>query len=1207
LITALAVSCGCRANIARQKSPVIRAAFGQIVIGFMLLGLANGHFAPLPDADTTRPMNLNKIAVLALLPAAFLWIFLVADSPRCAAQQVPAATPAAASVYDALRKRVSAAELSEDEKKPILAQIDQAESQAKEAVASREAATAFQDSIASLDNRVDDAQSELDSLQDFQPPPMPSQSLTELEALLTKIDTDLAAAKSAVSNAESLATRAPQKLRELEAKARDLDSQLAECRSQIDAAAQSEPSLSLDAAKLELAASEQLLLAKLETLRQEAALIKAEMTAGFFQLDWDLKAQRVNTIQQHRMLVDEAVESARLADATRRVKSAESQLSTLHRALRPIGEQNQQFADMNNSLAAKIAEVEESLDASAAELEKLRSRLQQAKTVVDTIGLTEAVGSMLRDLTHRLVKPNFYRWSNKERQPLINEAQYTLIDLTNRRNANVDIVVAVLLNEAQPPIPEDQKPELVKEAKALLARQRTEFLDPAIRSQRTYFNTLVSLSATEQQIVQLIEETKNYVDQRVLWIRSTKPLTAQLAPAAEERWFLLPKAWDNVGGRIVNDIQTYPVLWGAAILALVGLIRFRWQLRKEIAEIGQHVNKATHTAFSPTLQSLVLTIATAAPVPLIFGFLAWRFHDVAGDDRALLALAAAAKALALVMFPIELLRQTLRYDGLAVSHFGWHDASCRRLRRWLRPLSLTVIPALVIASFLQGGRDGNGQDTLERYFFIFAMGALGFLLARLLRPSSGLPSNYLRIYPDGWAKRLSYIWYPLIVAAPVTLIGMTVLGYYFTSQQLAQRFFLTFCLLLGIVLAGALASRWMLLRRRRLLIEQSRRHDDAAKQPALADELPIEPQEPTAEQLRSQVRQTQRLLTTVMLGIALVGMWFTWSDVLFSQRISEDWWVWQSTVTVSETVTSDGGEPVTRTRQIMEKVTVADIISAVLVMIVTILATRNIPGLLEFALLRRLPLDTSIRYAITTLASYAIAFVGLVIAGKLVGLHWDQIQWMATALTFGLAFGLQEVFANFVAGVIILFEQPVRVGDVVEIDNITGVVSKIRIRATTITDWNRKDYIVPNKEFITGKVLNWTRSDDTNRAVINVGVAYGSDTDRVRELLLQVAHAHPHVLEDPGPLASFEGFGDNSLNFVLRAFIGEMNKRLSTIHDLHTQINKTFAAAGIEISFPQRDLHIRSVSEPLLSQLGSVSGSGESAPQGNTGAGDNES
>jgi potassium efflux system protein len=136
------------------------------------------------------------------------------------------------------------------------------------------------------------------------------------------------------------------------------------------------------------------------------------------------------------------------------------------------------------------------------------------------------------------------------------------------------------------------------------------------------------------------------------------------------------------------------------------------------------------------------------------------------------------------------------------------------------------------------------------------------------------------------------------------------------------------------------------------------------------------------------------------------------------------------------------------------------------------------------------------------------------------------------------------------------------------------VVSRIRIRATTITNWDRKEYIVPNKSFITGNVLNWTLSNPINRIVINVGIAYGSDTEQARELLLIAAKEHPNVLDDPAPVASFEGFGDNALNFLLRAYIPNLDNRLATITDLHLAIDKAFRKVGISISFPQRDVHL---------------------------------
>ena len=244
----------------------------------------------------------------------------------------------------------------------------------------------------------------------------------------------------------------------------------------------------------------------------------------------------------------------------------------------------------------------------------------------------------------------------------------------------------------------------------------------------------------------------------------------------------------------------------------------------------------------------------------------------------------------------------------------------------------------------------------------------------------------------------------------------------------------------------------------------------------------------------------------------------------------------------------------------------ANILMAAFIIALMWIAVRNIPGLLEMTVLERLRIDAAGRFAFSTLARYAIIIVGLVSAASTIGIGWAKVQWLATALTFGLAFGLQEIFANFIAGLIILFERPVRVGDMVTLENVTGVVSRIRIRATTITDSDRKEYIVPNKEFITGRTLNWTLSDTINRVVINVGLAYGSDTELVRDILLKAANEHPAVLRDPAPSASFEEFGERSLRLVLRCFLPNLTERDRVIHELHTAINRELMAHGIEIT-----------------------------------------
>jgi potassium efflux system protein len=186
------------------------------------------------------------------------------------------------------------------------------------------------------------------------------------------------------------------------------------------------------------------------------------------------------------------------------------------------------------------------------------------------------------------------------------------------------------------------------------------------------------------------------------------------------------------------------------------------------------------------------------------------------------------------------------------------------------------------------------------------------------------------------------------------------------------------------------------------------------------------------------------------------------------------------------------------------------------------------------------------------------------------------------AMGVGLGFGLQEIFANFVSGIILLFERPIRVGDVVTLGDKTGAVSRIRMRSTTIVDPDRKEYIVPNKDLITERLLNWTLSDTVNRLEVKVGVAYGSDTDLACRLLCGVANEHPLVLKEPECIATFDRFGDSTLDFTLRCFLPSMEKRLQTIHDLNTAIYRKFAEASLEIAFPQTDVHVRSLPKEWL-------------------------
>lgn len=228
--------------------------------------------------------------------------------------------------------------------------------------------------------------------------------------------------------------------------------------------------------------------------------------------------------------------------------------------------------------------------------------------------------------------------------------------------------------------------------------------------------------------------------------------------------------------------------------------------------------------------------------------------------------------------------------------------------------------------------------------------------------------------------------------------------------------------------------------------------------------------------------------------------------------------------------------------------------------------------------LQKTRMDRGSREAMVTISGYLMIAIAALIALSIAGVNFSNLAIVAGALSVGIGFGLQNVVNNFVSGLILLFERPIKTGDWIVVGQTEGHVKRIRIRATQIQTFDRSDVIVPNSELIAQQVTNWMLQSPRGRVKIPVGVAYGSDTDRVRDILLKVAEDHPRVIKDalsPEPRVLFRAFGDSSLDFELRVFIYNIDERIVIISDLNFAIDRAFREAGIEIPFPQRDVHVR--------------------------------
>jgi small-conductance mechanosensitive channel len=278
------------------------------------------------------------------------------------------------------------------------------------------------------------------------------------------------------------------------------------------------------------------------------------------------------------------------------------------------------------------------------------------------------------------------------------------------------------------------------------------------------------------------------------------------------------------------------------------------------------------------------------------------------------------------------------------------------------------------------------------------------------------------------------------------------------------------------------------------------------------------------------------------------------------------------------------------------KITIGLVLSAAAVLYGSFLTSWAVQTMLMKGVFASRELQVGVRISIARLIHYGFVFVGFLLALVALGVHLRDITIIAGALGVGIGFGLQGIVNNFVSGLILLFERPVKVGDYIQLGELWAEIKKIGLRATVVETFDKSEIVVPNSDLVSYQVTNWTLSNRMARLIIPVGVEYGSDVPLVIETLMECAKANSKVMTKPGPQVLFLKFGESSLDFELRAWILDIDERLVIISELHQEIDRRFRQAGIVIAFPQRDLHLRSVDESAPSILpGSKSDSESSA------------
>ncbi|WP_294904410.1 miniconductance mechanosensitive channel MscM [Tatumella sp. UBA2305] len=724
---------------------------------------------------------------------------------------------------------------------------------------------------------------------------------------------------------------------------------------------------------------------------------------------------------------------------------------------------------------------------------------------------------------------------------------------------------------------------LTQENGAALTSDQTRILDAQLKTQRELLNSLISgcdslileitkLKVSNTQLQDALNEVKDATHRYLFWTADVGPVTLHYPVQVVQDLSRLISldTFSQLGKALIMMFTTresiLPVI-GALFLVAVS-ISSRRHYRAFLERAAAKVGKVTLDSFSLTVRTVFWSILVALPLPVLWAALGYGLQH-AWPYPIAVAIGDGVTATLPVLWAFMISAAFARNHGLFITHFRWPQASVARAMRYYSLTVGVIVPLIMVLITFDNLEDRQFSASLGRLSFICICIALTVVTNALKR--AGLPLYFDRQgNSDNMTNTL--LW-DVMMAIPLVAALASCVGYLATSQALLARLESSLAIWFVLLVVYHIIRRWMLIQRRRIEFDRARqkradklasraRSGEEEKEHHVAGTESYEIEEPVVD-LDTISAQSLRLVRSLLTLIALVSLILLWSELHSAFAFLENIPLW-------EVSSSQGGENI-------QSVTLGAVLIAILVLVITLQLVRNMPALLELAILQHLSLTPGTGYAITTLTKYVLMIIGVMTAFSMLGIDWAKLQWLVAALGVGLGFGLQEIFANFISGLIILFEKPIRIGDTVTIRELTGTISRINTRATTITDWDRKEIIVPNKAFITEQFVNWSLSDAVTRVVLTIPAPAHVNSELVTEILKQASERCSYVLDTPAPEAFLVDLQQGIQLFELRIYAAEMGHRMPLRHELHQLILHGFGQNDIEMPFPPFQVRMEKV------------------------------
>ncbi|XUA18891.1 miniconductance mechanosensitive channel MscM [Citrobacter sp. OP27] len=912
-------------------------------------------------------------------------------------------------------------------------------------------------------------------------------------------------------------------------------------------------SLQAESAKLK-ALVDELELAQLSANnRQELARMRSELAQKQSeQLDAYLQALRNQLNSQRQREAEKALESTELlAENSANLPPGIVQQFTINRELSQALNQQAQRMDLVASQQRQATN----------QTLQVRQALNTLREQSQWLGSSNLLGEALRAQVARLPEmPKPQQLDTEMAQLRVHRLRYE--DLLSKQTQ---------LRESRQT---DGEPLANNESRILEAQLRTqrELLNSLLQGGDTLILELTKLKVANGQLEDALKEINEATHRYLFWTSDVSPITFAwpLEIVQDLRRLISLDTFSQLGKASIMMLTSKETLIPLfAALILVGFsISSRKHFTRFLERSSNRVGKVTQDHFWLTLRTVFWSILVASPLPVLWMTLGFGLQEAWPYPLAV-AIGNGVTATVPLLWVVMICAAFARPNGLFVAHFGWpRNRVARAMRYYLMSIGL-IVPLIMALFMFDNLHDREFSSSLGRLCFVLICGALGIVTLSLKR--AGIP---LFLDKEGSGENMvNRMLWSLLIGAPLMAIFAALVGYLATAEALLARLETSVAIWFLLLVIYHVIRRWMLIQRRRIAFDRAKhRRAEMLAQRARGEEeahhntsLEGSPEVDISEvDLDTLSAQSLRLVRSILMLIALVSVIVLWSEIHSAFGFLENISLWDVTST------AQGVES-------LEPITLGAVLIAILVFIITTQLVRNLPALLELAVLQHLSLTPGTGYAITTITKYLLMLIGGLVGFSMIGIEWAKLQWLVAALGVGLGFGLQEIFANFISGLIILFEKPIRIGDTVTIRDLTGSVTKINTRATTISDWDRKEIIVPNKAFITEQFINWSLSDSVTRVVLTVPAPSDANSEEVTQILMTAAERCSLVIDTPAPEVFLVDLQQGIQIFELRIYAAEMGHRMPLRHEIHQLILAGFREHGIDMPFPPFQMRLETL------------------------------